>query len=115
MAYMSQEKKSAIAPAVKAILTQYGLKGTLSVHHHSTLILTIKSGKIDFNGAQDINTYHIESHHTGKAKEVLLKLKAAMSVGNHDRSDISTDYFDVGWYITIRIGRWDVPYVVVKE
>jgi len=35
-----------------------------------------------------------------------------MNEGNHDNSDIMTDYFDVGWYISVRLGKWDKPYVV---
>ena len=38
----------------------------------------------------------------------------AMNEGNHDNSDIMTDYFDVGWYISVNIGRWDKPYIVRK-
>jgi hypothetical protein len=37
-----------------------------------------------------------------------------MMVGNHDRSDIQSDYFDVGWYVDINIGRWNKPYALVK-
>ena len=48
MAYMSQEHKAKIAPVVKEILKKYGVKGTLAVRHHSSLVLNIKSGKIDF-------------------------------------------------------------------
>ena len=44
MAYMSQERKSEIAPKVKSILKKFGIKGSLSVRHHSTLSLTLKSG-----------------------------------------------------------------------
>ena len=122
MAYMSQEKKDLLAPAVKAILKEYSLKGSFSVHHHSSLVLTIKSGKIDFFGAftptfetgtyMAVNTYHIKSHFTGKSQEVLLKLKAAMDVGNHDRSDIQSDYWDIGWYVDIHIGKWNSPYIL---
>jgi hypothetical protein len=36
-----------------------------------------------------------------------------MNIGNHDRSDSQTDYFDVGFYTDISIGRWDTPYVQV--
>src|ERR1019366_1332667 len=122
MAYMSQEKKATLAPAVKAILKEYGLKGSLSVHHHSSLVLTIKSGKIDFlsqvmpwpyHGYLQVNTYHIERDFNGEAKEVLVKLKAAMDVGNHDRSDIQSDYFDVGWWVEIGMGKWDSPYILM--
>ena len=125
MAYMSQEKKQLLAPAIKAILKEYDLKGTLSVEHHSGLVLTIKSGKIDFFSDNDkhadlsqryiqVNVYHIEGHYSGQAKEALLKLKAAMSVGNHDNSDTQTDYFDVGWYVYINVGKWDSPYILTN-
>jgi hypothetical protein len=32
--------------------------------------------------------------------------------GNHDRSDIQSDYFDVGWYVDVNIGSWNRPYEV---
>ena len=48
MAYMSQERKQSLAPAIKAVLKKYGVKGTLAVNNHSTLVLNIKSGSIDF-------------------------------------------------------------------
>ena len=112
MAYMSQERKKALAPAVNAILKEYGLKGALGVNHHSTLVLNIKSGPIDFIGSRQmnhhgvdvektvpthiqVNVYHIKSHYTGKAQEVLTKLYDAMMVGNHDRSDLMSDHYDV--------------------
>ena len=132
---MNQERKAAIAPVVKAILKRYGLKGSLSVHNHSTLCLTIKEGPIDFIGNcnetcgndhyqvsrgfqkiqsnyMDVNTYWIHDHFSGVAKQCLQELKDAMNVGNHDRSDIQTDYFDVGWYIDINVGRWNKPYIL---
>jgi len=36
------------------------------------------------------------------------------SVANHDNSDIMTDYFDVGWYLDINVGKWDKPYILKK-
>ena len=48
MAYMNQQKKAVIASNLKPVLKKYGLKGSLSVNNHSTIVLTVKSGKIDF-------------------------------------------------------------------
>jgi hypothetical protein len=42
--------KAKLAPAIKDLLKKYGLKGSLSVRHHSSLVLTISQGKIDFIG-----------------------------------------------------------------
>jgi hypothetical protein len=131
MAYVSQERKAQLAPAIKAICRQYGVKATLAVRHHMTLVLNIKSGPIDFVGnfnrvmhrkeAQqinrdyiDVNTHWYHEHFDGVAKEFLTKVITAMNAGNHDRSDIQTDYFDVGWYIDVNVGRWNRPYALEK-
>ena len=131
MAFMSQERKKSLAPAIKAVLKEYGLTGSLGVNHHSSLVLTITRGPIDFIGSRQmnhhgvdversvptyiqVNTYHVESHYSGKAQEVLTKLCDAMNVGNHDKSDMQSDHHDVGWYIDINIGKWDAPYILEK-
>lgn len=124
MAYMNQEKKAKLAPAIKAICKKHGIKASLAVHNYSTLVLNIKAGKIDFLGnyARDfkeanpqrtniqVNTYWYRDHFSGEALAFLSELIPAMNQGNHDRSDIQTDYFDVGWYIDVNVGRWDKPY-----
>ena len=124
MAYMNQERKAKLAPAVKAICKKYGVKATLSVSNYSTLSLNISSGPVDFiksserTGANrgydylEVNTYWYRDHFDGVARDFLSEVIPAMNVGNHDRSDLMTDYFDVGWYVRVNIGRWDKPYVL---
>ena len=141
MAYVSQERKQQLAPAIKAVLKKYGVKGTLGVRHHSTLVLNIKSGPIDFienfiqtdadsnigrkmsqsqidylrkNQSMDVNPYWYQEHFSGKALSFLKEVLPLMNNGNHDNSDVQTDYFDVGWYISVNIGKWDKPYVLEK-
>jgi len=132
MAYMSQERKAEIAPVVKAILKKYNVKGSLSVRNHSTLCLTIKSGPIDFienylatvrttsgdyvrsSGSLQVNTYWVRDHFTDIANTFLTEVVAAMNSGNWDKSDIQSDYFNVGWYIDVSIGNWNKPYILVK-
>jgi hypothetical protein len=139
MAYFNQERKSQKAPAIKAILKKYGVKGSLAVRNHSTFVLNIKSGSIDFienyiktdadknygnkmdqnqidyirkNKALDVNPYWYQEHYTGKALSFLKEVFKAMNAGNHDNSDIQTDYFDVGWYVDVNIGQWNKPYAL---
>ena len=50
MAYMNQQKKAVIAAALKPVLKKYNLKGSLRVDYHSSIILNLKSGPIDFGG-----------------------------------------------------------------
>ena len=121
MAYVSQELKKSLAPVIKRICQKHGVKASLAVRHHSTLVLNIKSGKIDFfsdfglegvNSDIQVNPYHYKSHFTGKSLKFLSEVIPAMNRGNHDNSDIMTDYFDVGWYIDVNIGKWNKPYTL---
>lgn len=123
MAYMSQEKKVKIAPKIKAILAKYKVKGSLAVRNQMTLCLNLKSGSIDFIANSNtvcgyshyyqINPYHFKDHYDGKALAFLQEVFHAMNDGNHDRSDVQSDYFDVGWYVDVNLGKWNKPYQVL--
>src|SRR5208337_4379962 len=139
MAYVSQQLKAKLAPAIKAVCKKYGLTATIAVRHHSTLILNVKSGPIDFIGNNsevlaklrsfgrdvycdaasaaartymDVNPYHFSDQFTGRALDFITEVMAVMNVGNWDKSDSQTDYFNVGWYVDVNIGSWDKPYVL---
>jgi hypothetical protein len=141
MAYFNQERKAQKAPAIKAILKKYGVKGSLAVRNHSTFVLNLKSGSIDFienyiqtdadkpyankmsddriasvrkERALDVNVYWYKEHFSGKALNFLKEVITTMNSGNHNNSDIQTDYFDVGWYVDVKIGQWDKPYILEK-
>ena len=117
MAYVSQADKKALAPAIKKVLSKYGMKGSISIRHHSTLVVTLQSGAIDFgeythgDGYIQVNVYHIERHYKGKAQAFLTELLAAMKGPDwFDKSDAMTDYFHVSHYCDINVGRWNKPY-----
>ena len=140
MAYMSQERKKKIAVQVKAVAKKYGFTGrevTVGVNHHSTLVVNIFGGPLDFLGAaQKFNddrafrrgeqSYpvggYLQVYH-GRAEEQMRKIgetviadfykelvEAICSTGYYNNSDIMTDYFDHDFYIDINVGRWDRPY-----
>jgi hypothetical protein len=136
MAYVSPELKAKLAPQIKAVLKKYNVKGSISVNNHSTLVVTVKSSLIDFignynkttverdpcdsrkinkaDGYIQVNTYHYNKHFSGKAVKFLKELDSAMNIGNYDHSDIQVDYFCVGFYTNINIGKWDKPYELTK-
>lgn len=126
MAYVSQELKAKIAAALKPVVPQ-GWKYTLKVRNHSTIVMTIhaapfdlirafkKSDYFDPETATDVsvNPHHYRSHLEDEAvADVFERIFAALNTDNHDRSDVLTDYFDVGHYVELRIGRWDKPFRV---
>ena len=130
MAYMNQEKKAKIATKLKPILKKFGVKGSLSVRNHSTIVLTVKSGKIDFienylatgpcqdpdwvrkYNSLDVNPYWFQDHFSGKAKQFLAEAFAALKSADwYDESDAMTDYFNTAYYVDVNIGKWNKPYV----
>lgn len=142
MAYMSQEKKASIAPKIKAILKKYGMKGSLAVDGHSSLVLNLKSGSLDLienyietitkkrhwaevdvaneteylrkGKNMTVNPYWYHEHFSGDSLKFLSEVMPAMNDGNWNNSDIQTDYFDVGWYVEVRVGKWNKPFEVAK-
>jgi hypothetical protein len=141
MAYFNQQMKAEKAPKIKAIFKKYGVKGSISVSNHSTLIVTISSGSIDFignfncvagrtaewkwkhsgrdfrpvtDGNIQVNHYWMDEHFDGIALACLEELNSVMNEGNYDNSDVQTDYFDVGFYTDINIGKWNKPYVYTE-
>ena len=142
MAYVSQEMKAKLAPTIKAICKKYSIKASIAVRHHSTLVLNVKQGRIDFienyiatdaakhygnkmsqdqvayirkNRCLDVNTYWVKDHYSGEAKEFLVEMIAAMEGPDFfNEDDAQTDYFNRSHYIDINIGQWDKPYALEK-
>ena len=122
MAFVSQENKKELAPQIKAVFKKYGLKGSISVRHHSTLVVKIQSGQVDFRNdcdAQDeytesrfadeygvdVNPYWIDSNWNGKSRDCLNELLDAMKGPDYfNYDDIQTDYFHRSHYCDIKIG-----------
>lgn len=132
MAYVSQEMKKSLAPAIKSVLKKYGYKGSIAVDNHSSLVVNIKEGVADFIGMANaknkeiaerrngryypsegyiqVNTYYPE--HYGEAQEFLEELIAAMKgTGWYNNTDAQIDYFDIAYYLDINVGKWNKPYV----
>lgn len=142
MAYMNQETKAKLAPAIKAVLKKYSMKGTLGVRHHSSLVLNIKEGRLDLLGnAQkhndmvaerrgqqsypvgtylQVNEYHAASWARETGNEEIAnfyeEIKAAMEGPDFfNEDDAMTDYFYRSHYIDINVGQWNKPYIFTGE
>ena len=123
MAYVSQADKAELATGIKAVLKKYNMKGSISVRHHSSLVVTVKSGNIDFRDYMregddyiQVNEYWIHEHYTGVARDFLTELLAAMKGPKYFCEDDSmTDYFHRSHYTDIQVGKWNTPYVCTQE
>lgn len=134
MAHMPQEKKSQIAAALKLAIPKTW-KYSLAVRHSSTLVLTITAAPVDlmgdlkaqsakrarFHGDADyianahylqLNTHsRDEAFANPETRATFERILAALNDGNFDKSDVMTDYFHVGWYVDVNIGRFGRPFV----
>ena len=119
MAYVSQADKKRLAPGIKAVLKKYDMKGTIAVRNHRTLVVKLRSGRIDFapymrenDRYLDVNVYWIDTHYNGVARDFLNELLAAMQGDKwFCDDDAMTDYFSRSHYTDIEVGAWDKPYV----
>lgn len=130
MAYMNQERKTVIAAALKKIMPE-GWKYSLSVRNHSTIVFTLRQAPVDIighitqvlaeNGSPSkpdpvkaywgVNVYYLDTQFSGAILNEFKNINDVLNAGNHDNSDIQTDYFDVGWYVDIKIGDWNNPFL----
>jgi hypothetical protein len=135
MAFVNQERKAILAAEVKKVMPK-DWKYSLSVRHHSTIVLTISAAPVDLmaeynrhvseswkrrgdtyqpSSYAQVNEYHLDGCFSGDLLKTFTAIRDALNVGNHDRSDIQSDYFDVGWYVDICIGKWDKPFQVIAS
>ena len=144
MAYISQEEKKELLPGIKKVLKTYGMKGTVSIRHHSTLIVTLTEGQLDLIRVE--NEIRKEKHARNPYLKLYLvtnesfqqsyhHLNKFVELGEHevhnfyqnmfkamkgdkwfDKSDIMTDYFHIAYYCYIDVGRSrDKPYICTKN
>ena len=54
MAYVNQEKKKLLAPAIKAVAKKYNVKVSLSIRHSSSLVARVKNAEDILKGYCDV-------------------------------------------------------------
>ncbi len=130
MAYMSQDHKKEINSLLKVVIPKE-IKFSLSVKHHSNICLKVKSDKlflelIDHMEKQDservkigersyfsgksyyaewgvsVNPYHYESVEI-ESKPLWQEIMRCLNHNNYNDSDYTTDYFNVGHYVEIKV------------
>ena len=127
MAYVSQEMKKELAPAIKAVLKKYRMKGSIAVNNHSTLEVNLSEGYVDciskgerilgLGGvSKNVNVYHIDEWYEGVAKNFLNELLNAMKGPKYfNNDDAMTDYFSRSHYTDINVGKWNKEFKLLKE
>ena len=127
MAFISQQDKKTLAPAIKAVFKKYGLKGTIGIKNNMTLCANVGAGRLDLIGAAaQVGDFRSSGYYQGNAygatnekyKDINIDIfnfyedlkKAMRGALWFDKSDIMTDYFHTAYFMDINIGRWNKPY-----
>lgn len=122
MAYMSQELKKIIKVEIDRALNKHGvkMKYSLRVRNHMEIVMVVKECAIDLLESyreQDataqhvqVNQYYLDRSFSGTTLALIRDIVTALNCQNYDNSDVQRDYFDVGYYVTLKIGEWDNPF-----
>ena len=116
MAYISTEEVKVIREELKKNFpSRLGWK--LSIVRRDYLSLSISIIKAPFelrndqkNAYEEVNQYWIESRENKQSIPPLKKIFEIANKNNYDRSDVQSDYFDVGYYLNISIGHFGKPF-----
>lgn len=143
MAYITKAEIQEKRKQVNALCKLYGVSATVSGANTSSVTVTIRKGKIDFlanhvdtvkahwvtndqqindnaewhakRGYFNCNHYYLDRQFSEEVLEFLEKLLVILKIGHYDNTDVMSDYFECAWYIDIKIGQWNKPYLLVSE
>ena len=138
MAYINAEDVNHIRVALKKEFPQY--KFSVTRDHHLGVNINFMKGprfaeyeyfdrysgemkKDNLDGHHQINHFHLESFYGKENAEILGKVSdiahtaPGLAGGKkyYNNNDIQSDYFDVAYYVSISVGKWNKEYEIVKE
>ena len=132
MAYIGADSVKAIRVALKAEFPE--IKFSVTLDNHSSVNISIMESPYNLInehtadeadikfGYSSINHYYPERYaHEALYQRIWDIVKIApFNAGTedepwYDRSDIQSDYFDVSYYLTLRVGKWNKAYVWNQE
>jgi len=115
MPYISKEEVKAIREELKqAFPSKLGWKLSIVNQDGYNLRISIMEAPVELRnnpnrGYEQVNHYYLKNR-----AEELSQITEIANRNNYDRSDVQNDYFDVGYYLNITIGKWDTPFVLKK-
>lgn len=128
MAYIGADSVKAIRVALNAEFPE--IKFSVTLDNHSSVNISIMESPYNLInehtadeadikfGYSSINHYYPERYaHEALYQRIWDIVKIApFNAGTedepwYDRSDIQSDYFDVSYYLTLRVGKWNKAYV----
>lgn len=120
MAYITTESVKEMRNELKALYpAKQGWKISLTREHYSSVRCCVLQAPIELRqdttrSYESVNHIWLADHykdHQDIQKE-LQKITNVLNKNNYNNSDVQSDYFDVGHYVTLQVGSWDKPFTV---
>jgi hypothetical protein len=105
MAYITSEQVKQMRNEIKALFPKT-FKFSITREHHSVVNVNIMATPLAIEAHPN---RELKNHKT--IKKII---KSVIDNGNFNHSDSMTDYFHVGWYTHIQLGKWDKPYQQIQ-
>lgn len=102
MAYITTEEVAQIRADIKAAFPK-DFKFSITKQHYSVVTVALMESPLSF----DKTTFY---QHPKGHKAIIKIIKAIVNKKNFNHSDSMTDYFHVGFYSHINLGKYDKPY-----
>ena len=118
MAYISTEEVKVIREELKKNFpSRLGWKLSIVRRDYLSLSISIIQAPFELrndqkNAYEQVNQYWLESRENKQSIPVLKKIFEIANKNNYDRSDVQSDYFDVGYYLNISIGHFGKPFTL---
>lgn len=110
MAYISPQQVALMRKIIKSKYPE--LKLSICRVHGTTISVKILQGPYDWTNITRF--YRRSKNESIERVDILYDIDQIINNGNHNKSDLMTDYFDVGWFTDLEIGSWDKPYIQTK-
>jgi hypothetical protein len=123
MAYISTEKVKEMRNKLKELFpAKKGWKLSVTTQNYSSVNCSILTAPFELRldttrTNESVNQYYVKEHYNDNpaSKEALLSMLQVLNTNNYNNSDAQSDYFDVGHYVNLSIGKWDKPFQVLKK
>lgn len=120
MAYITTEQVSQVRKEIKEAFGKE-FKFSVTRQNYSSIDIALMKSPFEFafnsEYAQEkqyaqLNHFHLDNEgFTQEQVDMFKKVTEIAMKGNFDKSDSQTDYFHVGWYFHLAIGKWNKPYI----
>ena len=120
MAYITTEQVKERRQAINKLFpSKLGWKFSITKEHYSSINVHILAAPIELRdrnitSQSGINVRPNSDRINTIGKEVVQIIWDILQNGNFDKSDSMTDYFHVGWYSNIYIGKWNKDFQLAE-